>query len=182
MSLMDNKNSVMAYHCTRVQRMSVMIARLMGLSDDVIDRVALAAYLHDIGKLGISDTVLTKTQPLTGEELLQLRQKPAIGRRLLTTSEETKPVADIVYACCERWDGGGYPEGLSGEDIPLEARIIAAAAFIDVALQGGYHMGALPAEDCISALRENSGSRFDPVVVSAALSNFGDIVKSEMAG
>ena len=180
MTLTDNKNSLTAYHSIRVQRMSVMIAKLIGLEDPVVDRINLGAYLHDIGKIGISDLILTKTDRLSEEELLLLRQKPVIGRRILNNSEETKPVADIVYSCCENWDGSGYPEGLSGGDIPLEARVIAVAEFIDTALHGGYGKAARTAEECMRELQENSGRMFDPAIVSAALSSFGKIVKDEL--
>ena len=181
MAVMDNKHSVTAYHSVRVQRIAVMIAKLMQLDDAVIDRVNLAAYLHDIGRIGICDAILTKTESLTQDERLLLRQKPIIGRRILITSEETKHIAEIVYTCDERWDGCGYPEGLSGKDIPLEARVIAVADFIDTALHDGYGHKALAAEECIRQLRENAGSMFDPEVVCVALSNFSDIVKGDTA-
>ena len=181
MALVDNKHSATAYHSIRVQRMAVTIARLMGLEDAVIDRVNLGAYLHDIGKIGISDTILTKTEDLSEDERLMLRQRPGIGRRILSTNGETRPVADIVYACDERWDGGGYPEGLSGGDIPLEARIIAVAEFIDAAMHGGSAPTVHTAEKCIASLREEAGHALDPDVVSFALSNFGDIIKGDMA-
>ena len=180
MSLVDNKNPLEAHHAVRVQRMAVMIAKQMLLEDEVIERVNLSAYLHDIGKIGISDVILTKAEPLTMEERRLIRQKPAIGRRLLKTSEETKHIADIVYACEERWDGGGYPERLSGNDIPLEARIIAVADFIDTALHGRYGKAAIPAQECIARLQENSGTLFDPAVAGVALASFGAIVKGDM--
>lgn len=179
-SLIDNKNSASAHHSMRVQRMALMIAKSMQLEEMLIKRVNLGAYLHDIGKLGISDTILAKTEPLSDEERLLLRRKPAIGRRLLMTSEETKEVADIIYACYECWDGSGYPEGLSGNDIPLEARIIAVAEFIDLALHDRYGLAALSTEECIKQLREKSGSMFDPAVVSVALSNFEEITKGDV--
>ena len=181
MNLIDNKNPLEAHHSIRVQRMAVMIAKAMRLEDAAIERVSLSAYLHDIGKIGISDVILTKAQPLSQEERQLLRQKPVIGRRLLAASEETKHIADIVYACDERWDGGGYPEGLSGSDIPLEARIVAVADFIDTALHEGYGRAALPAQECIAQLRENSGAMLDPEVVSAALANFAAIIKGDAA-
>ena len=180
MSLIDNKDPGMAYHSVRVQRMAVMIAGLMGLEEEVSDRVNLGAYLHDIGKIGISDTILTRTQPLTEDERRMLRQKPIIGRRLLSTSEETKHIADIVYAVGERWDGGGYPEGLARNDIPLESRIIAVADFIDTALHDGCGRAAVSADECVRELKEGSGTAFDPAVVSLALENFVDIVKGDM--
>ena len=143
--------------------------------------MSLAAYLHDIGRIGIPDAILTETRALTDEERLLLRQKPVIGRRLLGTCQETKPLADSVYAVDERWDGGGFPGSLSGEEIPLEARVIAVADFIDTALHEGYGRAALPAQECIAQLRENSGAMLDPEVVSAALTNFAAIIKGDAA-
>lgn len=178
-SLIDNKNSASAHHSMRVQRIAVAIAKSMRLEDTVIKRINLGAYLHDIGKLGISDTILAKTEPLTEEERLLIQRKPALGRRLLMTSEETKEVADIVYACYECWDGSGYPEGLSGNDIPLEARIIAVAEYIDLALHDRYGLALQSTDACIGQLQENAGSMFDPAVVSAVLSNFEEIIKGD---
>lgn len=181
MAVMDNKHPVTAYHSVRVQRMAVMIAKLMQLDDAVIDRVSLGAYLHDIGRIGIPDAILTKTEGLSDDERLLLRQKPIIGRRILIASEETKRVAEIVYTCDERWDGLGYPEGLSGKDIPLESRIVAVTDFVDTALHDGYGHTALPAEECIRQLRENAGSMFDPDVVSVVLANFSDMIRGDAA-
>ena len=179
-SLIDNKNAFTAYHSVRVQRMSVMIAKFMQLEDEVIDRVNLGSYLHDIGRLGISDIIVTKAKGHSEEELVLLKQKPIIGRRLLNKSEETKPVADIVYACYEQWDGQGYPEGLSKEKIPVESRIIAVADYLDKCLHGWYDQPAVRADECIDLLIEKSGSMFDPTIISIVIANFGDIIKGDM--
>lgn len=179
-SLIDNKNSASAYHSMRVQRIAVMIAKLMQLENPVMERVNLGAYVHDIGKIGIPDAILTKTDPLSEEERFVLQRKPAIGRRLLMTSEETKDVADLVYACYEHWDGSGYPEGLSGTDIPLESRIIAVAEFIDITIHDRYGMEAQSVEKCLTELQSRSGSVFDPTVVSVVQSNFDEIIKGDM--
>ena len=176
MSLLDNKNPTLAFHSARVQRMASAIAQLMQLEDLMIERVKLAAYLHDIGKIGLSDAVLATADPVSDNDHLMRQRLPGIGRRLLMTSEETKEIANVVYACFERWDGSGYPEALAGNDIPLEARIIAAADFIDSALHDRNDRAALSKEECIRRLAEYSGSRFDPAVISVVLSNFEDII------
>ena len=181
MTLVDNKNSVTALHSVRVQRMAVAIAKLMQLGDAVIDRINLGAYLHDIGKIGISDLVLTKTDALTEDERQLLMQKPIISRRILMTSEETNRVAHIIYTSYECWDGSGYPEGLAGNAIPLEARVIAVADYIDTELHDGYGKAAISTEECMEELRRYSGSMFDPAVVSVVLENFEDIIEDDPA-
>lgn len=179
MSLIDNKNANFAYHSERVQRMAIMIAKLMRLEDTVVERIKLAAYLHDIGRIGITDTMLSKEGPLTEDDRQLLRRLPGIGRRLLMASEETKEIANIVYASFEHWDGSGYPEGLAGKDIPVEARIIAAADFIDTSLHDGFGQAALTVEECLRELRENSGSMIDPEVISVVLANFGALIRGD---
>lgn len=180
MSLIDNKNNETSYHSVRVQRMAVMIAKLMQLDDEVIERVNLASYLHDIGRLGISDTILTSAGEYTKEGQQLLQQIPLISRRLLSKSEDTKPIAEIVYACHEQWDGGGYPEGISGDGIPLESRIIAVTNFIDMALHGWDVRDVLLADKCINESQKNAGVMFDPEIVSVVIANFGDIIKGDM--
>lgn len=181
MTLIDNKNPDFAYHSERVQRMSIIIAKLMQLDDSIIEKITLGAYLHGIGRIGIADATLSKIDPLSNDDSLLHQRLPVIGRRLLSTSEETKGVANIVYACSERWDGSGYPEGLSGDDIPVEARIIAVADYIDIALHDRSGRPALSADECIRKLQENSGSRFDPAVISVIIPNLEKIVDGDIA-
>ena len=180
MSLLDNKNGAFAYHSERVQRMAIMIAKLMRLEDATIERIKLGSYLHDIGRIGISDTMVSKEDPLTDADRKLLRQLPGIGRRLLMASDETKEIANIVYASYEHWDGGGYPEGLSGRDIPTEARIIAVADFIDTVLHDGFGMAALTPDECLRELQKNSGTMFDPDVISVVLANFEALIRGEL--
>ena len=178
MSLIDNKDPIYAYHSVRVQQMAARIAELMRLDESAIERAKLGAYLHDIGKVGIIDTIQVKGESgLSEEERLLLQRKPVIGRRLLMSSESTKEVADIVYSCYEQWDGNGYPKGIAGEDIPMEARIVAVANYIDTAIRDGYDTTALSAEECMRELQKKSGSVFDPAVISVVLANFEDITQ-----
>ena len=179
MSLIDNKEPVYAYHAVRVQRMVARIAELMHLDSDVSERASLGGYLHDIGKIGITDSIVVREGEtiVTKEERASLRWKPVIGRRLLMASEETKEVADIVYACYERWDGKGYPNGLAGEDIPIESRLIAVANYIDTMIRNGYDRTASTPEECIRELQNRSGTMYDPAVISVVVENFDDIIK-----
>ena len=175
-ALLDNKNPVVPFRPERVQKMSVAIGKLMNMDDERLDRLTLSAYLHDLGKLGLDDWVMSQVDPFSDEAREALFRLPGIGRRLLRTSEETKGIADIVYAAFERWDGSGFPEGIRGEDIPLEARIASVAYFIDTSMHEAYGRRALSMEECAAALRKYAGSFFDPAVVGAVLPRLEDVV------
>ena len=181
MSLMDNKNPTFAYRPERVQRMAVAIAQLMGLDETTIEKLKLSAYMHDFGKIGLEEAVVSAVDPFSEEARKALYRLPAISRRLLKTSEELKIVASIVYASFERWDGTGFPEGLAGEDIPIEARIGSVAYFIDTAMHEGYGRPALSLEGCAGALAKNAGGMFDPAVVNAVLPHLAQIIEGDMA-
>ena len=182
MSLIDNKEPVYAHHSVRVQHMVSRMAELMRLDSDVAERAALGGYLHDIGKVGIVDSAVVREGEnfVTNDQRTALQWKPVISRRLLMASEETKVVADIVYACYERWDGKGYPQGLAGEEIPIESRLIAVANYIDTMVRNGYDRSALTPEECIRELQAKSGTVYDPAVISVAVDHFDDIIKVSM--
>ena len=181
MSLLDNKNVDYAYHSERVQRISMAIAERMGLDEDLLERIKVGSYLHDIGRIGVPDEMLSKADPFSDNDRPLLKRLPSVGRRLLLTSEETKGIANIVYACFERWDGSGCPEGLAGEEIPVEARIIAVADFIDIALHERSDKPAVTVDACIQKLKEESGAMFDPAVIALVIANFDDVIAGSVA-
>jgi HD-GYP domain-containing protein (c-di-GMP phosphodiesterase class II) len=150
-----------------VADLSRAIARGLGLRSEEIEQVAHAAELHDIGKLAIPDTILHKPASLTPEEFIYVRKHTLVGERILAAAPALRNVAALVRASHERWNGGGYPDGLAGEDIPLGARIVAVCDAFDAMVSDRPYRTAMSHEDAIEELRRCSGSQFDPAVVAA---------------
>ena len=152
------------------------VGRQLGLSQDEVGDVALAAELHEVGKLAIPDSILSKPEPLTEEEARFLGRHPLIGERILSSAPSLAKVSRIVRSIHERFDGAGYPDGLSGQEIPFRSRIIAAcAAFI------GMTSTSTP-EEALTALRADAGKAFDPEVVDALAAVIVDEPQLALAG
>ena len=143
-----------------------MAARL-GLSPEEVDDVKRASALHDIGKLAIPEDILEKPEPLTAEEWEFIRQHTVIGERILTAAPSLAGCGKIVRSSHERWDGSGYPDGLVGEQIPLQARIIFACDAFEAMTSHRPYREARPQEDALAELRRCAGTQFDPQVVGA---------------
>jgi HD-GYP domain-containing protein (c-di-GMP phosphodiesterase class II) len=133
--------------------------------------------MHDVGKLGIPDQILLKAGPLTPEERQVINTHTTIGAQILSGS--TSPVIQmgerVALAHHERWDGTGYPRGLAGEDIPLEARICSVVDFFDALTMDRPYRSAVPREDVVAMIREAAGTSFDPSIVEVFLGVRGDI-------
>ena len=141
----------------------------LGLSDDELADVALAAELHEVGKLAIPDSILRKPGPLSGEEWQFVRRHPLIGERILSSAPALAKVSGLVRSTHERIDGAGYPDGLAGEDIPLGARIIGTcAAFVAMTSELPYRPARSP-EAAIAELRRCAGTQFDADVVETLI-------------
>ena len=181
MSLIDNKDKYTAYHSVRVQKMSLAIAGCFDLDGELLKQLSLSAYLHDIGKIGISDLILSKSGKLSSAEFDMIQQTPIISKKILMQSDDTKDIADIVLHHHERWDGKGYPDGLTGESIPLCSRIICIADSIDAMLNKRYYRDAMSADECYRELSKNSGKMYDPDILNVVLMNFGTIIKEGMS-
>jgi HD-GYP domain-containing protein (c-di-GMP phosphodiesterase class II) len=145
------------------------VAQAMGLDDAARERCAAAGRFHDVGKSVIPDSILCKVGPLTGEDTEAIREHPAKGALLIAEVRELDGVAEIVRAHHERFDGRGYPDRLAGEDIPIEARIVAVCdAWAGMRGPRAYR-GPLATRQAVQQLREGAGSEFDPQVVDAFL-------------
>jgi two-component system cell cycle response regulator len=155
-------------HAIGVAQCSLQIAAQLALADDVRRAVAHGALLHDVGKLHISEQILSKPGPLTPEEQLRIREHPLEGKRIVGT-EVAEPVAEVVTAHHERWDGGGYPEGLAGDDIPLAARVVAVADAYLAMCEDRPYRGRLTQDEAIRELQACAGTQFDPACVNALL-------------
>jgi len=156
-------------HTERVGTLAASIATIMGLDEATIDLIKLAAPLHDIGKLGISDTILQKPGKLTPQERDTMQQHTLIGAAILAGSEHPvlQMAEQIAIAHHERWDGTGYPYGLAGEAIPLPARIVSVADTFDALTHQRPYKHAWPTAQAIREISQQAGTQFDPKVVDA---------------
>lgn len=155
----------------RLGRYAGLIAEAMGLGEDEVRMIELAAPLHDIGKLGISDAILRKPGKLDAAEFEEVKRHPRLGYELLSDSSSrfVQVGATIALGHQERWDGSGYPAGLAGEDIPLPARIVAVADVLDAMTSDRPWRKALPLAEAFAFLQAQSGVLFDPAVVDALM-------------
>ncbi len=152
-------------HTQRVSEMTVHIAREMGIREDAMIHFRRGALLHDIGKMGIPDSILLKPGPLTDDEWVIMRHHPEYAYNMLYPIEYLRPSIDIPYGHHEKWDGTGYPKGLKGRDIPLSARIFAIVDVWDALRSDRPYRAAWPKEKVMEHIRSLSGTHFDPDVV-----------------
>lgn len=152
-------------HCRRVTGLTVLLAEKMGFNLDAIEHIRRGALLHDIGKMGIPDRILRKPGPLTEAEFEVVKQHPLIARQLLEAITFLQPALNIPYYHHERWDGLGYPEGLQGEAIPLEARIFTVVDNWDALNSDRPYRPAWHCDEVIAYLDANKGKIFDARVV-----------------
>ncbi len=152
-------------HVERVSSYSVMIAREMEMDDDEVDAVELGAILHDIGKIAVHESILTKPGELTPEEMSEMRKHPEIGVFMIKDIPYLVPATPIIKYHHERYDGKGYPEGLAGEDIPLHARIMAIADLFDALTTDRPYHEALSPQKAVAYIQNESGKHFDPKIV-----------------
>jgi diguanylate cyclase (GGDEF)-like protein len=166
---LEAKDEYTSSHTRWITDTALRVASELGLDPASLKRVELAALFHDIGKIGIPASILTKPGPLTDDELALIRKHPELGERILAPIVQLEDVRPIVRACHERFDGKGYPDGLRGEAIPLEARIIFACDAFHAMTTNRPYRQALPAEEARRRLREAAGTQFDPRVVDVCL-------------
>jgi putative two-component system response regulator len=159
------KNVYTEGHSRRVAEKSVEVARAMGVPREQVRHIELGALFHDIGKIGIRDSVLNKAGPLTPEEYEHMKAHPLVAEQILSPIEELRPIVDIVKYEHERWDGGGYPKGLKGVDIPLGSRLIAIADAWDSMVFDRVYRKALPPAQALAELERAAGTQFDPECV-----------------
>ena len=166
---LDAKDRYTEAHSRETAELAVNVGRRLGLAGEQLRLVEYGALLHDIGKIGIPGYILQKPGPLTPEEFAIMREHPVIGERILVSVQFLAPLGPIVRAEHERWNGTGYPDGLKGEEIPIESRIIHACdAFHAMASDRAYRQ-ALPLADIVAEFGRGSGQQFDPRVVEVML-------------
>ena len=168
-AVLDAKDRYTEAHSRETAELAVKVGKRLGLQGEQRRLLEYGALLHDIGKIGIPGYILQKPGPLTPEEFAVMREHPVIGERILASVPFLAPLGPIVRAEHERWNGTGYPDGLKGEEIPIEARIIHACdAFHAMASDRAYRK-ALPPEEIMAEFRKESAQQFDPRVVEVML-------------
>jgi len=161
----DEKDPYTRGHSERVSRLSVLMARSLGLGSREIQNVQIGSLLHDVGKIGIDDRILRKPAVLTEDEYRYMKQHPEKGASMLAPIKNMKEINPAVRHHHERWDGGGYPAGLRGEEIPLIARIVNVADTFDAMTTNRPYQKAMSLEKAVMRLKELSGTAHDPLLV-----------------
>jgi putative two-component system response regulator len=152
-------------HTERVSGMALQVAQAMGIGDAELVHVRRGALVHDIGKMGIPDRIMFKVGPLDEDEWVEMRQHPIYAYELLSPIDVLRPALEIPYSHHEKWDGTGYPRGLSGEEIPLSARVFAVVDVWDALHSDRSYRPAWSNSEVNDYLREQSGRHFDPAVI-----------------
>ncbi len=152
-------------HARRLEKMCLKVGEKVGLASHQLADLALLAKVHDLGKVGISDQILFKPEPLSKEEWAIMKQHPEKGYRIASTSPDLAGVADLILKHHENWDGSGYPLGLKGEDIPIECRILAIVDAYDTMVHERPYRQAVIKGKAIAELRKCAGNQFDPHLV-----------------
>ncbi|MEN6370497.1 MAG: diguanylate cyclase [Armatimonadota bacterium] len=166
----DARDRYTCGHSERVTNYAVRIGEAIGVAADVIAGLRVAGQLHDIGKVGVPDSVLSKPGSLTNEERQAVQSHPSIGEKILRRAPHIDLIIPAVLFHHERWDGAGYPDGLSGESIPLMARIISIADAFDAMTTDRPYRKALSVQHALLELRANAGKQFDPALVELFIS------------
>jgi response regulator RpfG family c-di-GMP phosphodiesterase len=172
---LDAREHETSAHSHRVREYSITLARNIGLSRGDLIHLGRGALLHDVGKIGVQDSILLKPGKLTDSEWIEMRKHPQIGYDILQNIEFLAPAAEIVLCHQERWDGSGYPNGLVGRSIPLGARIFAVVDTLDAMTSDRPYRKALSLETAINEIYTGSGTQFDPNVVESFFSILPDI-------
>jgi len=161
----DAKDHTTHSHLHRVRTYAIEIAKDLGLSQEEMDALCAAALLHDVGKLAVPDHIINKPGRLTPEEFEKMKIHPVVGAEILEKVAFPYPVAPIVRSHHEKWNGKGYPDGLKGEEIPIGARILAAVDCLDAIATDRQYRKALPLDEAMNVVAQESGTSFDPKVV-----------------
>lgn len=162
-------------HSMRVRKYALQLAKQMGMLPRLQKKLSLAAKLHDIGKVGLPEGILNKSDSLTPEEFEEVRKHPEIGERILTPIIRSGEVLAAIRGHHERFDGAGYPDGLAGDKIPLLARVLAVADCFDALTSSRAYRDALTAVEAIELIRQGSGSQFDPELVPLFLRSVASV-------
>jgi two-component system cell cycle response regulator len=174
-SALSEWDAELAGHTNEVAEFAVRVARHLGLDEDEIERVAIAADLHDIGKIAIPRAILNKPGPLDAEEWDYMRRHTLIGERIVQSAPALVGVSGLIRSSHERWDGTGYPDQLAGDDIPLGSQIVLVCDAYAAMTTTRSYQSAMSHDAALAELRDNAGTQFAPAVVEAALAVCADV-------
>ncbi len=178
----ESKDDCGDEHLSRVQVYSMELGRELGLNEDELKALHMAAILHDIGNLAVPDYIISKPGELTAAEFEKVKIHPAVGANILERVNFPYPVAPLVRAHHEKWDGSGYPAGQRGEEIPLGARILSAVVCLDALASDRQYRPALPLGQALQRVIEEAAKAFDPRVVQLLVRRASDLeVKAKAA-
>lgn len=165
----DRRVSKTGEHSTQVAKWASTTARRLKMSDDEVKNVYWASILHDIGKIGISDRILRKKSTLSEDDWVLIKMHPTIGSNIVSSIDAYPSLAPAISAHQEKYDGTGYPKGLSGKNIPLEARILGIADAYQAMTEDRYYRQARTHEEAVAELQKVKGTQFDPEVLDVFL-------------
>ncbi len=165
----DAKDPYTRRHSEQVAYYATHLAEALGLSETVVERIRISSLLHDVGKIGTPDHILTKPGKLTDDEFEYIRRHPAIGAEIVASVTLFREEALLIRHHHERWDGKGYPDGLAGEEIPLPSRIINVADSMDAMLMTRSYKPRYPVEKMLGELERCAGTQFEPQVAAAGV-------------
>jgi HD-GYP domain-containing protein (c-di-GMP phosphodiesterase class II) len=175
MRILHAKQPALQQRSSDVAQLCLRVGRRLQLEPTALEELVRAAELHDVGKVGIPDAILRKTEPLTEAEWAFVKQHTVLGARILGAVPALRETASIVRATHERWDGEGYPDGLRGEEIPIAARVIGVCDAYEVMRRGRAYRPSRSKTAAETELRRESGSQFDPRVVDALLAELREM-------
>ena len=165
--LVEGRDAGTAGHCERLSKYALAIAQELGLSEEQREALHYGAYMHDIGKVWIPDSILLKPGRLTSEEYEYMKQHVIFGWKVMSNMSAMEETALIVRHHHEHYDGAGYPDGLAGEQIPITARVLALVDVFDALLTRRPYKEPYPLDEALELIRRETGSHFDPKVVDA---------------
>ena len=180
LTTLDARDPYTYEHSCRVALFSELMARELQLPPAIQQRIRVAAQLHDIGKIAITDQVLNKAGRLDRDEMIEIQRHPRIGYNILVRLPTFHEIATIVLHHHERFDGEGYPQRLAGEAIPLESRIIAVADAFDAMTSNRPYRKALSVDESLTEIRRHAGEQFDPLI-AASLTRLRDLVLEHLS-
>ncbi|BCZ46790.1 phosphohydrolase [Clostridium gelidum] len=175
---LDAKDVYTSGHSTRVGNMAYDLAKNFELDDYDLQMIHIAGHLHDIGKIGVPDNILNKKDKLNAYEWELMKSHSEMGYNIVKKAESLKEISSIVLHHHERWDGAGYPKGLSKEKIPLGARIIAVCDSIDAMRSNRPYRKTASNTECYNEILKNKGLMYDPNVTDCIIENWNNIVVS----
>jgi putative two-component system response regulator len=172
----EAKDVTTEHHCQRLAGYAHSLAAAVGLEGGELRAVSFGALLHDVGKIGVSESILTKPAPLTVAEWAEMRRHPEIGEQICRPLASSPQFVPIIRHHHERWDGNGYPDGLRGEAIPIGARIVGLVDAFDAMVNDRPYRPALTVSQAVAEVRAGTGRQFDPGLVP----HFLDLLESGM--